>query len=290
VTWFSGLVNKQTGGSTRRFAISRTSSRTTRRARKRQFDFGKTTSRSMSWPTLMERAKQERVRSARPSAKGCCCSASWFEKTSFWTRGLSAHYNLALILRSSATRSARRGTRALHTLQAGRQRPRHHGRPAPSAQSRRQSRCGGCRDLRLAARGRYLADVGPILKPVVSIAANAADEQPPPPPLRGRPTNTSMRTTAASASRSAVRSGSSGRCAGGAASVSRDAPAAAGGTVHEAKVQAPARPSAPPSPRPPPLYRRHRCLGIDFVHHNGAYGRSCCPKRWRRRRGHRCGQ
>ena len=31
----------------------------------------------------------------------------------------------------------------------------------------------------LQREGRYLADVGPILKPVVSIAANAADERSP---------------------------------------------------------------------------------------------------------------
>jgi len=88
-----------------------------------------------------------------------------------------------------------------------------------------------------------------------------------------------MRTTAASASRSAVRSGSSGPLRWRGCFCISDAPPAAGGTVHRGQSPGAGRARA-----------RRRCRaaarftdvteasGIDFVHHNGAYGEKLLPE------------
>jgi len=185
VTWFSGLVNKQNGRldeALRNFEDVVATHFA--EARKRQFDFGKDyIALDELGQTLMERAKQERGPQRKAERERLLLqAASWFEKTLLLdSEDLSAHYNLALIHTELGNEKRAAEERALYT----RYKPDDNARDTTVALHRLRNPAANHAAeavviYDLQREGRYLADVGPILKPVVSIAANAADEQPPP--------------------------------------------------------------------------------------------------------------
>jgi tetratricopeptide (TPR) repeat protein len=184
VTWFSGLVNKQNGRldeAIRNFedVIGTNFAE----ARKREFDFSKDyIALDELGQTLMERAKLERGPQRQPQREKLLRqAASWFEKTLLLdSEDLAAHYNLALIhaelgddkraaeeralyARYKTDDNARDTTVALHRMRNPA--ANHAAEPVVIYELQRD--------------GRYLADVGPILKPVDSIAVSAADGRPP---------------------------------------------------------------------------------------------------------------
>ena len=185
VTWFSGLVNKQNGRldeALRNFEDVVATHFA--EARKRQFDFGKDyIALDELGQTLMERAKQERGPQRKAERERLLLqAASWFEKTLLLdSEDLSAHYNLALIHTELGNEKRAAAERALYT----RYKPDDNARDTTVALHRLRNPAANHAAeavviYELQREGRYLADVGPILKPVVSIAANAADERPPP--------------------------------------------------------------------------------------------------------------
>jgi tetratricopeptide (TPR) repeat protein len=184
VTWFSALVNKQNGQLDdairglkdiveTRFA----------EARKREFDFTKDyVALDELGQTLMERAKQERG-AQRSAARDALLreSASWFEKTlELDSEDLAAHYNLGLIYADLGDEKRATEERALYE----RYKPDDNARDTTVALHRLRNPAANHAAeavvvYDLQREGRYLADVGPILKPAVSIAASADHERPP---------------------------------------------------------------------------------------------------------------
>jgi tetratricopeptide (TPR) repeat protein len=183
VTWFSALVNKQNGRLDEAIRNFKDVIATNfAEARKREFDFSKDyVALDELGQTLMERAKQERASERRGERdKWLGEAASWFEKTlALDPEDLAAHYNLALIYEQLGDEARAGKERALYA----RYKPDDNARDTTVALHRlhnpaanRAAEAVVIYDLQ--REGRYLADVGPILGPVVSIAATA-DERPP---------------------------------------------------------------------------------------------------------------
>lgn len=184
VTWFSGLVNKQNGRleeAIRNFEdVVETNFA---EARKRRFDFGKDyIALDELGQTLIERAKQQRAPQQRAEREKLLRqAAAWFEKTLLLdSEDLSAHYNLALIY----TQLGDQGRAAEEQALYARYKPDDNARDTTVALHRLRNPAANHAAeavviYDLQREGRYLVDVGPILKPVVSIAANAANERPP---------------------------------------------------------------------------------------------------------------
>jgi hypothetical protein len=183
-TWFSGLVSKQNGRldeAIRNFEdVAATNFA---EARKREFDFGKDyIALDELGQTLMERAKQERGPQRRAERERLLRqAASWFEKTLLLdSEDLSAHYNLALIHAELGDEQRATEERTLYA----RYKPDDNARDTTVALHRLRNPAANHAAeavviYDLQREGRYLADVGPILKPAVSIAINAADERSP---------------------------------------------------------------------------------------------------------------
>jgi tetratricopeptide (TPR) repeat protein len=184
VTWFSGMVNKQNGRLDE--AIRNFEDVVATRfaeARKRGFDFGKDyVALDELGQTLMERAKQERTPQRKAERERLLRqAASWFEKTlALDSEDLSAHYNLALIHAELGDEKRAAEERALYA----RYKPDDNARDTTVALHRLRNPAANHAAeavviYELQREGRYLADVGPILKPALSIAASAADERSP---------------------------------------------------------------------------------------------------------------
>jgi hypothetical protein len=184
VTWFSGLVNKQNGrldDAIRNFEDVVATNFA--EARKRQFDFGKDyIALDELGQTLMERAKQERGPNQRAERERLLRqAASTFEKTlALDSEDLAAHYNLALIHAELGNEKRAAEERALYA----RYKPDDNARDTTVALHRSRNPAANHAAeavviYELQREGRYLADVGPILKPAVSVAANAARDRSP---------------------------------------------------------------------------------------------------------------
>ena len=184
VTWFGGLVNKQNGRldeAIRNFEDVVATNFA--EARKRHFDFGKDyIALDELGQTMIERAKQERAPQQRAERERLLRqAASWFEKTLLLdSEDLSAHYNLALIYAELGDRRRAAEEQALYA----RYKPDDNARDTTVALHRLRNPAANHAAeavviYELQREGRYLADVGPILKPVVSIAANAVNERSP---------------------------------------------------------------------------------------------------------------
>jgi hypothetical protein len=182
VTWFSGLVNKQNGrldDAIRNFEDVVATNFA--EARKRQFDFGKDyIALDELGQTLMERAKQERGPNQRAERERLLRqAASTFEKTlALDSEDLAAHYNLALIHAELGNEKRAAEERALYA----RYKPDDNARDTTVALHRLRNPAANHAAeavviYELQREGRYLADVGPILKPAVSVAANAARDR-----------------------------------------------------------------------------------------------------------------
>jgi tetratricopeptide (TPR) repeat protein len=183
VTWFSALVNKQNGRLDEAIRNFKDVIATNfAEARKREFDFSKDyVALDELGQTLMERAKQERASERRGERdKWLGEAASWFEKTlALDSEDLAAHYNLALIYEQLGDEARAGKERALYA----RYKPDDNARDTTVALHRLHNPAANHAAeavviYDLQREGRYLADVGPILGPVVSIAATA-DERPP---------------------------------------------------------------------------------------------------------------
>jgi tetratricopeptide (TPR) repeat protein len=184
VTWFSALVNKQNGRLDEAIRNLRDVVETRfAEARKREFDFSKDyVALDELGQTLIERAKQERSpRQAATKEALLREAASWFEKTlALDSEDLAAHYNLALIYQELGDDRRAASERALYA----RYKPDDNARDTTVALHRLHNPAANHAAeavviYDLQREGRYLADAAPILKPVVSIAASAANERPP---------------------------------------------------------------------------------------------------------------
>jgi tetratricopeptide (TPR) repeat protein len=184
VAWFSGLVNKQNGRLDDAIRDFKNVIGTNfAEARKREFDFGKDyIALDELGQTLMERAKQERGADRQAARERLLReAASWFEKTLLLDpEDLSAHYNLALIHAELGEEAPAAAERALYA----RYKPDDNARDTTVALHRLHNPAANHAAeavviYDLQRDGRYLADVGPILKPAVSLAAKGADERPP---------------------------------------------------------------------------------------------------------------
>ncbi|HEX4597943.1 MAG TPA: multiheme c-type cytochrome, partial [Burkholderiaceae bacterium] len=183
ITWFSGLVNKQNGQLDEairnfkdvigtRFA----------EARKREFDFGKDyVALDELGQTLIERAKQERSPEQKTRRQALLReAASWFERTlALDSEDLAAHYNLALIYEELGDGRHAADERGAYA----RYKPDDNARDTTVALARlRDPAANHAAEAvviyELQRQGRYLADVGPVLNPPVSIAASAAHGRP----------------------------------------------------------------------------------------------------------------
>jgi tetratricopeptide (TPR) repeat protein len=184
VTWFSALVNKQNGRFDEAIRNFQDVVETNfAEARKRHFDFGKDyIALDEMGQTLIERAKQERAPQQRAErVRLLRQAASWFEKTLLLdSEDLSAHYNLGLIYAELGDQGRAAEEQALYA----RYKPDDNARDTTVALHRLRNPAANHAAeavviYELQREGRYLADVGPILKPVVSVAANAANERSP---------------------------------------------------------------------------------------------------------------
>jgi tetratricopeptide (TPR) repeat protein len=183
ITWFTGVVNKQNGrldAAIRNFSDVVTTNFA--EARKREFDFSKDyTALDELGQTLMERAKEERGPERRVErAKFLQEAASWFEKTlTFDSEDLAAHYNLALIYTELGDEKRAATERALYS----RYKPDDNARDTTVALHRKNNAAANHAAeavviYDLQREGRYLADVGPILKAEMSSPVSATDERP----------------------------------------------------------------------------------------------------------------
>jgi tetratricopeptide (TPR) repeat protein len=185
VTWFSGLVNKQNGrlddaiGDFRNVVETRFAE-----ARRREFDFAEDfVALDELGQTLFERAKQERGPQRRAERERLLReAASWFERTlALDSEDLAAHYNLALIDAELGDEARAADERALYA----RYKPDDNARDTTVALHRLRNPAANHAAeavvvYDLQREGRYLAGVGPILEPAISVAATA-DERPPAP-------------------------------------------------------------------------------------------------------------
>jgi len=184
VTWFSALVNKQNGRLDEAIHNFEDIIATNfAEARKRQFDFGKDyVALDELGQTLMERAKRERAPERRTERERLLRqAASTFEKTlALDSEDLSAHYNLALIHAELGDEKRAAEERALYA----RYKPDDNARDTTVTLHRLRNPAANHAAeavviYDLQREGRYLADVGPVLKPAVSVAANASNERSP---------------------------------------------------------------------------------------------------------------
>jgi tetratricopeptide (TPR) repeat protein len=184
VAWFSALVNKQNGrldDAIRNFKdVIETNFA---EARKREFDFGKDyIALDELGQTLMERAKLERAPQQRTEREKLLQqAASWFERTLLLdSEDLAAHYNLSLIYAQLGDAGRAGQEQALFA----RYKPDDNARDATVALHRMRNPAANHAAeavviYELQRDGRYLADVGPILKSANPIAVNAAHERSP---------------------------------------------------------------------------------------------------------------
>src|SRR6202035_858278 len=184
VTWFSALVNKQNGRLDEAIHNFEDIIATNfAEARKRQFDFGKDyVALDELGQTLMERAKRERAPERRTERERLLRqAAATFEKTlALDSEDLSAHYNLALIHAELGDEKRAAEERALYA----RYKPDDNARDTTVTLHRLRNPAANHAAeavviYDLQREGRYLADVGPVLKPAVSVAANASNERSP---------------------------------------------------------------------------------------------------------------
>jgi tetratricopeptide (TPR) repeat protein len=183
IAWFSGVVNKQNGQLDEAIRdFKEVISTNFAEARKREFDFGKDyVALDELGQTLIERAKQERAPAQRAEReRDLREAASWFEKTlQLDSENLSAHYNLSLIYADLGDGKRADGERALYA----RYKPDDNALDTTVALHRLRNPAANHAAeavviYDLQREGRFLADVGPILKPAVSIAASAGNERP----------------------------------------------------------------------------------------------------------------
>jgi tetratricopeptide (TPR) repeat protein len=143
-------------------------------ARKRDFDFGRDyTALNELGQTLYERAKMERGPERKAQRDKYLAEAvSWFEKTlAIDSEDLTAHYNLALIYGDLGDEKKAAAHRAAHA----RYKPDDNARDTTVAMHRMRNPAANHAAepvviYELQREGRFVADVGPILKPMVQVA------------------------------------------------------------------------------------------------------------------------
>jgi tetratricopeptide (TPR) repeat protein len=175
VAWYTGLVDKQNGRLDDAIRNFREVIATNfAEARKREFDFGRDyTAMDELGQTLYERAKMERGAARKAERDRYLTEAvSWFEKTlTIDSEDLAAHYNLALIYADLGDEKKAAVHRAAHA----RYKPDDNARDTTVALHRMRNAAANHAAepvviYELQREGRFVADVAPILKPVVQVA------------------------------------------------------------------------------------------------------------------------
>jgi tetratricopeptide (TPR) repeat protein len=175
VAWFTGLVDKQNGRLDDAIRNFREVIGTNfAEARKREFDFSRDyTALNELGQTLYERAKMERGPGRKAERDKYLTEAvSLFEKTlTFDSEDLTAHYNLALIQADLGDEKKA----ALHRAAHARYKPDDNARDTTVALHRMRNPAANHAAeavviYELQREGRFVADVGPILKAPVQVA------------------------------------------------------------------------------------------------------------------------
>ena len=185
VAWFTGVVDKQNGRldeAIRQYGEVLATNFAD--ARKRGFDFSKDyTALNEMGQTVYERAKVDSAPERKAEReKRLREAAVWFEKTlAIDSEDLTAHYNLALIQGELGNEAEAARHRALHA----RYKPDDNARDTTVALHRMKNPAANHAAEAVVIydtqrEGRFVADVGPILKAPVQVAGGADHGQPPP--------------------------------------------------------------------------------------------------------------